>query len=187
MTPGADPAPEPAPLLLVLDLDETLIHATSTPLDRPPDAHVAPYAVYYRPHLQAFVATILARYRVAVWTTAGQGFAEGVLPHIFPPGALAFAWYHERCTRRYDPESGDTYYLKDLAKVRRQGYDLARVLVVDDSPEKHRRNYGNLVAVRPFLGDPHDDELPLLLTYLATIDTQPNVRSIEKRGRRCRA
>jgi len=64
---------------------------------------------------------------------------------------------------------------------KRRGYALERVLVVDDSPEKHTRNYGNLVRVEPFLGDPSDDELSHLARYLPTLAKAENVRSIEKR------
>jgi carboxy-terminal domain RNA polymerase II polypeptide A small phosphatase len=54
--------------------------------------------------------------------------------------------------------------------------------MVDDSPEKHTRNYGNLVRVAPFTGDPADTELASLARYLRQLATQPNVRCIEKRG-----
>jgi len=56
------------------------------------------------------------------------------------------------------------------------------VLVVDDSPEKHTRNYGNLVRVSPFLGDADDDELPRLAAYLSSIRAESDVRTLEKRS-----
>lgn len=43
--------------------------------------------------------------------------------------------------------------MKDLRKVRRLGWALEHVLVVDDTPRKYERSYGNLVAVAPFEGD----------------------------------
>ncbi len=70
--------------------------------------------------------------------------------------------------------------MKTLAKPRRRGYSLEHVLVVDDSPEKHVRNYGNLIAVRPFTGELEDRELLLLLPYLETLRDVENVRRIEK-------
>lgn len=87
---------------------------------------------------------------------------------------------------RYDPETRDRYFVKDLKKVRARGYALEHVLVVDDTPQKHQRNYGNLVAVRPFEGDPADDELVHLGPYLETLAGVDNVRTIEKRGWRRR-
>jgi hypothetical protein len=35
--------------LLILDLDETLIYGTETPLDRPEDFRVEPFYIYERP------------------------------------------------------------------------------------------------------------------------------------------
>lgn len=56
------------------------------------------------------------------------------------------------------------------------------MLVVDDSPEKHLKNYGNLVRVLPFEGDAADKELELLSEYLVTLATCTNVRKVEKRA-----
>ena len=70
---------------------------------------------------------------------------------------------------------------KPLHTLKSRGYDLTRVLVVDDSPEKHTRNYGNLVQVTPFLGRQDDSQLPRLAPYLRQLSTEPNVRCIEKR------
>jgi RNA polymerase II subunit A small phosphatase-like protein len=71
--------------------------------------------------------------------------------------------------------------VKPLTKVRRAGWKLERVLIVDDTPEKCIRNYGNAVYPRPWTGAEDDIELQLLTSYLATIKDEPNVRRIEKR------
>jgi carboxy-terminal domain RNA polymerase II polypeptide A small phosphatase len=101
---------------------------------------------------------------------------------IFP----AFVWDRERCVQRYDPERLETYFAKDLKKVKRMGFSLDRVLIVEDTPQKVERNYGNAIYVCPFYGDPNDSELPKLGRYLRSLATVPNVRCIEKRGWRTR-
>jgi carboxy-terminal domain RNA polymerase II polypeptide A small phosphatase len=73
------------------------------------------------------------------------------------------------------------HYLKILKKVRKKGYALERVLIVDDTPSKARRNYGNAIYPKEYLGEPEDCELTLLLDYLIKIKDVPNVRAIEKR------
>ena len=171
------------PLLVVLDLDETLVHAPDVPLSESPAFRVGPHTVYLRPHLAQFLSELLSRYRVAVWTASGQDYALGVLARILPQDAsLAFFWTAERCTRRFDHETRQHFTVKKLRKVAQQGFDLARVLMIDDSPEKHRLNYGNLIRVTPFIGDPADAELLDLLAYLASLDAEPNVRAVEKRN-----
>ena len=83
---------------------------------------------------------------------------------------------------QWDYETGSMCGAKRLHKVARQGYPLERMLVVDDSPEKHTKNYGNLVRVLPFEGDMNDRELDMLSAYLVTLATCTNVRKVEKRG-----
>ena len=177
MTPPAES------LLLILDLDETLIYASETALGRAPDFRTSLYAVYVRPHAYAFIESVLERYRVAVWSSSMRGYGERVIRNLFPEETtLEFAWFQERCTTAFNPEYQQYHYVKDLRKVRRRGFDLDRVLVVDDTPEKHVRNYGNLVPVTPYFGEEDDDELLLLLEYLRTIESHPALRSLEKRG-----
>jgi RNA polymerase II subunit A small phosphatase-like protein len=58
--------------------------------------------------------------------------------------------------------------------------------MVDDTPSKHQRNYGNLVTVKAFIGDQQDNELLLLATYLKQLAIESNVRKVEKRYWRTR-
>lgn len=173
--------------LLILDLDETLVHATDSALPRPADFEIPPYAIYLRPGVEAFLAWALAQFRVAVWTSSSPKYAEIVANLLFPDiSKLEFVWARDKCTPRRDFERDIWWDTKPLHKVKRRGYDLRRVLVVDDNPEKYARSYGNLVAVAPYLGNTEDDELNYLQRYLGELILQPNVRAIEKRAWRRR-
>jgi RNA polymerase II subunit A small phosphatase-like protein len=168
--------------LLVLDLDETLIHATEAGLEHTPDFEVGPYAVYKRPGLDAFLSTMGACFTLAVWTSSTRPYAIPVVANIFPAGIeLAFVWARERCTPRFDPEQQDHEWTKNLGKLKRRGHRLEQVLMVDDTPAKLARHYGNLVRIKPFFGDPADRELFQLGEYLPTLAGATNVRTIEKR------
>lgn len=168
--------------LLILDLDETLVHATDAPLERAHDFEVGPYVVYRRPGVDAFIRAMSAHFELAVWTSSTRLYAEPVVAELFPADiAPGFVWSRERCTRRFDPDTHDFEWAKNLDKVKRRGYPLERVLIVDDTPKKLDRHYGNLVRVKPFEGDPSDTELFGLIEYLPTLADAANVRSIEKR------
>jgi carboxy-terminal domain RNA polymerase II polypeptide A small phosphatase len=170
-------------ILLILDLDETLIYATEEPLRRGQDFTVGPYAVYRRPHLTEFLASCSACFSLAVWSTASDDYVRAVVGRIMPPGVEpVFAWGRSRCVRCYDHEAFEEEFLKDLKKVKRAGYRLERVLIADDTPRKVRRHYGNAVYVPPFLGDPRDDTLPRLARYLMSLRDVADVRTLEKRG-----
>ncbi len=167
--------------LLVLDLDETLVHASEQPLAHAADFLVGPYHVYKRPHVAEFLADVLLVFDVGVWTTSGPGYAAQVVAALFEPGALRFVWASPRCTTARDWTTGEYTSIKPLAKLKRQGYALGAILAVDDTPSKHVRNYGNLVTVREFTGDRADTELPLLAGYLRTLLPHPDVRRLDKR------
>jgi len=173
--------------LLILDLDETLIFGTRTPLERAPDLIVHAYAIYQRPHLSEFVARVRADYRLAVWTASTESYADPVVNCVLPPDLrLEFLWCRDRCKWRQNLETRQEYWLKDLKKLQQQGYDLDRVLFVDDKPQSLERNYSNHIAVTPYTGDLNDRELLHLAEYLTRVAHLPNLRSIEKRGWRSR-
>ena len=170
-------------MLLILDLDETLIHCRSDPLCRPADAVTSSFYVYERPFLQPFLYAMNEAFTLAVWTSATSGYATDVLTAIWPKTVpRAFTWTRSRCTRRWDREINESYFAKKLKKVKRRGHALSKTLVVDDTPRAHEDNYGNLVTVRPYLGAQKDSELPLLMDYLPTLKSVGNVRRIEKRN-----
>ncbi|MEM8673805.1 MAG: NIF family HAD-type phosphatase [Cyanobacteria bacterium P01_G01_bin.67] len=65
---------------------------------------------------------------------------------------------------------------------KRQGYRLENIVMIDDTPRKLEKNYGNLVRVREWLGSTEDRELLLLMKYLTDLKKFKNIRKIEKRG-----
>ena len=56
--------------------------------------------------------------------------------------------------------------IKDLRKVRSQGYDLESIIMIDDSPEKIIRQPKNLLQISAFEGDQSDSELLTLIDRL---------------------
>ena len=176
--------------LLVLDLDETLIH-TRVPgeevyPDRPADFWLDDgyYFVYRRPGVENFLSWCFDNFReVALWTAGTRNYAMEVLPHLCDVNDFSFVWVRERCTYLRDMNSWGYEYLKDLKKLRRKGYDIRKILAVDDTPAKFQRSYGNYIRVWPFEGNcPEDDnELEILQEYLAELGPVPNVRTVEKR------
>jgi len=169
--------------LLILDLDETLFHACEQPLPVAHDFLVDRYFVHKRPHVGTFIDFCRDRFRLAVWTSATEAYARAMVDELFGgPDELAFLWHREQCITQFDPEGYEPMYIKDLKKVKRRGFDLDHVIALDDSPEKLQRNYGNLLRIRPFFGDPGDEELLHLMPYLDQLREAGNIRRVEKRN-----
>lgn len=177
----------PSQKLLILDLDETLLFAAERSLTRTADFRVGPYHVYERPGLTAFLDYCFQWFTVAVWTSSSPIYAEEVVRAVFPdPSRLAFVWASDRCTPAYDPETGEQCAQKNMKKVKARGYSLDTVITVDDSPEKWRQSYGNLVRVMPYHGAEDDTEFTLLTAFLDVLKEQPDIRAVEKRQWRIR-
>lgn len=169
--------------LLILDLDETLIHAVESELEYPCDFKVEDYFVYKRPHLQEFLESVRSDFDLAVWTSSGSIYAAQVVSEVFNEyHELKFVWSRDRCVQKFDPEYYEYVFVKDLGKVKKKGFKLESILVLDDTPKKLMRHYGNLIQIIPFEGDKTDRELLLASKYLKSLSKIKNVRSIEKRG-----
>jgi RNA polymerase II subunit A small phosphatase-like protein len=180
--------------LLILDLDETLIHASVTKVRAEADFQVFHYFVYKRPGLADFLTTCAQHFKLAIWSSASDDYVQAIVQQILPPGiTLEFVWGRSRCTPfttpqideygYYNLDSTSYYeYAKRLKKVRRRGFSLSQTLIVDDTPAKVLQNYGNAIYIKPYLGGPEDEELQHLAPYLLTLLGQENVRTIEKRN-----
>ncbi|MEM1069043.1 MAG: HAD family hydrolase [Planctomycetota bacterium] len=169
--------------LLILDLDETLIHGSESRLHRDADFRVGPFQVYERPFLRSFLNSTSKHFDLAIWSSASPDYVAdiaSVLAKYVPE--WQFVWSRMRCVQRMHPEWMTTMFIKDLRKVKRRGYDLDRVLIVDDTRHKVSRNYGNAIYVSPFEGADDDAELPQLARFVNSLRFEPNYRSIEKRG-----
>jgi Dullard-like phosphatase family protein len=173
--------------LVILDLDETLIHATEERLEHEPDFVLfeetpTPYFVYKRPHLESFLEFCFSNFEVAIWTSSTEDYAEGIVKNILLSSQRPkFVWARKRCTYRRNLETYEYEWLKNLSKVKRRGYTLEQVVMVDDTPTKLAKYYGNLLPVKPFEGKLSDDELQLLPRFLEKLVKVENVRKVEKR------
>lgn len=168
--------------LLILDLDETLMHAREEGFERAEDFQIGPYLVYKRPYFEAFLQRVQQSFSLAVWTSSGADYAREAVQNLFLEDIqLEFVWTSERCTSRLNLETFEQYWIKDLRKVKRRGYSLERVLMLDDSPEKLERHYGNWLPIPAFEGNSSDTALLDVLPFLEHLATLENVRKVEKR------
>ena len=169
-------------ILLILDIDETLLHATKQHLGRDSDFSLFGYHVYRRPFLDEFLTECDRHFHLGVWSSSSDDYAEEIIRRIFPGHIKPlFVWGRSRCTYAVNWEDNNFEYQKVLKKLKKRGFTLERILIVDDTPAKVKRNYGNAIYMSEFTGDPADEELRLLARYLHRLKDVENVRTIEKR------
>ncbi|OQP38820.1 phosphoprotein phosphatase [Niastella yeongjuensis] len=169
--------------LIIFDLDETLIHANGAELGYPAHFMFDAYYVYERPGVRSFLSDIARHFTIGIWSSASDDYVAEIVDHIMPATIEPLVvWGRSKCTMKRDYEYDTYYYEKRLDKLKKKGFRLEQILIVDDSPEKARTNYGNAVYIKEFTGDGNDKELQFLFNYLLTFKTTANVRTVEKRG-----
>lgn len=166
--------------LLVLDLDETLVHSSPSRLDRDPEHRVLGYHVYERPGVRLFLDAVFEHFAVGIWTASTAAYAAEILSRLTDVARFRFVWSREHCSIATHPATKRFDLLKDIKQLELEGYDPARILFVDDLPHRLYLSLHNVIQVRPFLGAAEDDELDDLGTYVSLLHPVRDVRVVDK-------
>ncbi|XP_027342351.1 uncharacterized protein LOC113855085 [Abrus precatorius] len=171
---------------LVLDLDETLVHASAQECDSADftiqislsiDKEFTVY-VRKRPFLQEFLEKVSEMFEIIIFTASKRIYAEKLLAVLDPDKKLfSRQVYRESCILK------DNTYTKDLTVL---GIDLAKVAIVDNSPKVYRLQVNNGIPIESWFDDPSDTALISLLPFLEKLVDVDDVRPIiaEKFGAR---
>ena len=179
--------------LLILDVDETLIHTEMLPktfeVDYGADFTMDLnddylYHTFRRPYVIEFLRYAFDNFKVGIFTTATYDYVEQIMLNLgYDIKDFFFVYDREYCNTKFNNMTRDRHWVKKLDRVRRSlDFPIEKMLIVDDKPETAVENYGNLIAIKPFIQDQNDIELLKLMSYLETIKDAENFRNIEKRG-----
>ncbi|KAG1334917.1 CTD small phosphatase-like protein 2 [Cocos nucifera] len=162
---------------LVLDLDETLVHST---LEHCDDAdftfsvffNMKQHIVYVRrrPYLQTFLEKVAQMFEIVIFTASQSIYAEQLLNILDPDRKLiSRRIYRESCI------FSDGSYTKDLTIL---GVDLAKVAIIDNSPQVFQLQVNNGIPIKSWFDDPSDHALISLIPFLETLVDAEDVRPI---------
>ncbi len=166
--------------LLVLDLDETLVHSSAARLEREPEHRVFNYFVYERPGVRQFLQECFEQFRVGIWTASTAPYAREILSRVTDISRFAFIWSREHCSIATHPVTRRFDLLKDIGQLELAGYNPADIIFVDDLPHRLCLSADNIIQVRPFTGDRADRELDELQTYVSWLHAVRDVRLVNK-------
>lgn len=171
--------------ILVLDLDETLIHSHHDGLVRPTvkpgtppdfvlrveiDRHPVRFYVYKRPHVDYFLKVVSQWYDLVVFTASMEIYGAAVADKLDNrQGILRRRYYRQHCTL----DIGS--YTKDLTEI---DQDLSKVFILDNSPGAYKGYPDNAIPIKSWFSDPSDTALLNLLPFLDSLRFCNDVRSV---------
>jgi RNA polymerase II subunit A small phosphatase-like protein len=164
--------------LLVLDMDETLIH-TAHDDEQPPrapdftfslDTCESSFDVYERPGVHEFLKQVSSDFEVAVWTAGTRDYAEPILDWLDRDGVITTRLYRDSCTlHRYG------FYVKDLGKLNRC---LSKIIIVDNNPRSFAFHQRNGIKCSDYYFDEYDEELKRIYQFLHHVKNVTDFRDV---------
>eukprot|EP00768_Dysnectes_brevis_P006111 gnl/Dysnectes_brevis/4694_a6428_816.p1 GENE.gnl/Dysnectes_brevis/4694_a6428_816~~gnl/Dysnectes_brevis/4694_a6428_816.p1 ORF type:complete len:343 (+),score=25.74 gnl/Dysnectes_brevis/4694_a6428_816:146-1174(+) len=158
--------------LLVLDLDETLIHTSSRRIPNPDfvlsiqgmtRSRDQKLYVLQRPGLDQFLKHVGQRFEVSLFTFGREEYANAVVDFFDRDRIIRHRLYRSSCTRMPGTSGG---IVKDLSRL---GRPLCDVVLLDNSSSAGEFQQANTVPIKSFYNDPGDKELWKLLPLLDTL------------------
>lgn len=167
--------------LLVLDLDETLVHSCFQPV--PNSDFIIPiviegvrHTVYVlkRPFVDDFLYEMSKIYEIVVFTASVGLYANPLLDLLDTRKVISHRLFREHCT------FVDGSYVKDLSRL---GRDLGDIIIIDNSKNCYKFQPENAMPSITWLEDKRDNQLARMIPYLVRISQEPQVYNVLKEFR----
>uniref|UniRef100_A0A1I8I6R9 FCP1 homology domain-containing protein n=2 Tax=Macrostomum lignano TaxID=282301 RepID=A0A1I8I6R9_9PLAT len=171
--------------ILVLDLDETLIHSQHDGLvqlgtqSRPPfdfsvqvriERHNVRFFVRKRPHVDFFLDVVSQWFDLVIFTASLQIYGEAVSQRLDNGRKMFSRGYY-----RQDCQVDNGGFTKSLSSI---SPDLSSVFILDNSPGAYRLFPDNAIPISSWFSDSSDTALLALLPVLDSLRFVNDVRSV---------
>jgi CTD small phosphatase-like protein 2 len=169
---------------LILDLDETLIHAD---FDNNYPEHDSTVSFKYndedvtvnlliRPGVEEFLKNISENFEIFIFTASIKEYADAVLNHLDPENKyFKFRFYRQNCI-----SVKNKIFIKDLRIFGNRKQE--NLIMVDNSLYSFTNQISNGVLINSFYNDKEDKELFNLMAYLKNyLQNIGDVRSINEK------
>lgn len=161
--------------LLVIDLDETLVHSSFKPIEKadfivPVEVDGIVHQVYVqkRPYVDEFLQRMGQLYECVLFTASLAKYADPVADLLDRWNVFRARLFRDACVFH----KGN--YVKDLARL---GRDIKHTLILDNSPGSYVFHPENAVPVVSWFDDIHDRELLDMIPFFEAISTTHDVQT----------
>ena len=165
---------------IILDIDETLIHAVSLQNKQKnknsftvkvgTKNNLEIYRVYRRPHLSKFLNFVFANFKtVNIWTAATKDYAIKIMKSILTKSQFSrikFFNSRQQCTSTGIKPLREIFKTKQASTLNINKYNT---IMIDDKKEVLVKNKGNGIVVSAWDSDSNDNSLLRLMYLLKTI------------------
>jgi RNA polymerase II subunit A small phosphatase-like protein len=165
---------------LVLDLDETLVHSSFTPVPNADfvisiELENVLHRVYVRkrPGVDEFLRAVSQKFEVVVFTASLNKYADPLLDILDRDRVVTKRLFREACVQHYGN------YVKDLTHL---GRSLESSIIIDNSPFSYMFQPDNAIAITSWFDDRSDRELYELLPFLDNLVDVDDVRTVLRRA-----
>lgn len=162
---------------LVLDIDETLVHASFTTA-KPFDVRLTIETetergyiyVAFRPRLKEFLEFVAPNFEIVVFTASMSVYAQQLMDYLDPHGRLGtLRLFREHCTELRQAR------VKDLSLL---GRPLEKVAIIDNSHVAYLFQPRNAIPIVSWFDDRNDREFDRLMPMLAELARTDDVYDV---------
>ncbi|CAD8063246.1 unnamed protein product [Paramecium sonneborni] len=166
--------------LLILDLDETLIHSCSS-RDSPQvtlsinnnDDRVD-LCFNIRPFCQEFLKEMSNYFNIYLFTASSEFYANTIINYLDPKRQFII----DILCRNNCFETKNGFFIKDLRIITNRS--LKDIVIVDNLPHSFGLQLENGIPILEYLFNPKDEELKYLQNYLIQLSKEEDVRTFNK-------
>ena len=160
--------------LVLLDLDETLIHAEypisennindyDTILRFKAENELDEYhelGLYLRNGLKKFLSLLNNYFNIAIFTASDKDYADSIIRYLDPDKTIfKFCLYRSNCINL-----NDLIYIKDLRVI--ENINMKKTILIDNNIYSFSNQLNNGILINSFYGDKSDIELFNVISYL---------------------
>lgn len=162
--------------LLLLDLDETLVHSENFQEGVQYDFIVDfmdysgksldSVGIFFRPYAEQFLKDVAEDYVVAIFTAQTQEYADAVCNQLDPEGVIQEKYYRQHCTPIRD------FFVKDLDMF--PNISKEDIFIIDNFIYSFALDLQNGIPIKPYYMGKDDFELEYMAKKLCEIRNIPS-------------